>query len=413
MTSGAPSEQLFGAWRTFFERLAATAPVVLVFEDFHFADPGLVAFVDQLLEWSRAVPIYVLTLARPELLEAHPDWGAGKRNFVSATLDPLPEAAMRELLAGLVPGLPEGAAKAIVARADGVPLYAVETVRMLVAEGRLRLDGEHYVPAGDLTALAVPETLTALIGARLDGLKPDDRALVQQAAVLGQTFTLAGLSAVSGLPADTLEPRVRDLVRRELFVLDADPRSPERGQFAFVQALIREVAYGTLAREERKARHLAAARFFEALGSDELAGALAGQYLAAYRSAPPGPEADALAGQARLALRGAADRAAELGAHDQAVTLLDQAIRITDDEAERAALELAAATNAEEAAMWDRAGASYEAVAAWARAAGSWSALATARAGRGRVLVHRSTGGARDRGADRRHQGVDRPCCGR
>ena len=381
VTSGAPSEQLFGAWRTFFERLAATAPVVLVFEDFHFADPGLVAFVDQLLEWSRAVPIYVLTLARPELLEAHPDWGAGKRNFVSATLDPLPVAAMRELLAGLVPGLPEGAAKAIVARADGVPLYAVETVRMLVAEGRLRLDGEHYVPAGDLTALAVPETLTALIGARLDGLKPEDRALVQQAAVLGQTFTLAGLSAVSGLPADTLEPRARDLVRRELFVRDADPRSPERGQFAFVQALIREVAYSTLAREERKARHLAAARFFEALGSDELAGALAGQYLAAYRNAPPGAEADALAGQARLALRGAADRASELGAHDQAVSLLDQAIRITDDEAERAALELAAATNAEEAAMWDRAGASYEAVAAWARAAGSWSALATARAG--------------------------------
>ena len=134
---GRGSEQLFGAWRTFFERLAATAPVVMVFEDFHFADAGLIDFVDHLLEWSRNVPIYVVTLSRPELLEKRPDWGAGKRNFVSLYLEPLPESAMRELLAGLVPGLPASAVKAIVERADGIPLYAVETVRMLLADGRL------------------------------------------------------------------------------------------------------------------------------------------------------------------------------------------------------------------------------------------------------------------------------------
>ncbi|HEY5483532.1 MAG TPA: adenylate/guanylate cyclase domain-containing protein, partial [Propionibacteriaceae bacterium] len=131
------SEQLFAAWRTFFERLAATAPVVMVFEDFHYADTGLLDFVDHLLEWSRNVPIYVVTLARPEFLERRPNWGAGKRNFTSLYLEPLPESAMRELLAGLVPGLPAVAAKAIVERADGMPLYAVETVRMLLAEGRL------------------------------------------------------------------------------------------------------------------------------------------------------------------------------------------------------------------------------------------------------------------------------------
>ncbi|HEY7942837.1 MAG TPA: adenylate/guanylate cyclase domain-containing protein, partial [Candidatus Limnocylindrales bacterium] len=104
--AGGSSDQLFGAWRTFFERLAATAPVVLVFEDYHYADPGLLDFVDHLLEWSRTVPIYVLTLARPELLDKRPAWGAGKRNFVNVSLEPLPEPAMRELLAGLVPGLP-------------------------------------------------------------------------------------------------------------------------------------------------------------------------------------------------------------------------------------------------------------------------------------------------------------------
>ena len=332
--SGASSEQLFGAWRMFFERLAASAPVVMVFEDFHFADLGLVSFVDHLLDWSRTVPIYVLTLARPELLEKRPDWGAGKRNFTSLYLDPLAEPAMRQLLAGLVPGLPEAAIRVIVARAGGMPLYAVETVRMLLAEGRLALDGDTYRPVGDLTTLAVPETLTALIASRLDGLRLEDRVLVSDAAVLGQSFTLAGLAAVSGVPAPELERRLRTLVRGELLTLEADPRSPERGQYSFVQALIREVAYNTLAKRDRKVRHMAAARFFESLGSDELAGALASHYLAAHQNAADGPEAEALAAQARISLRAAADRATQLGALGQAVGFLDLARSVTRDERE-------------------------------------------------------------------------------
>ncbi|HYM83329.1 MAG TPA: adenylate/guanylate cyclase domain-containing protein, partial [Candidatus Dormibacteraeota bacterium] len=98
-----PTEGLFGAWRTFFERLAASGPVVLVFEDFHYADSGLLDFVDHLMEWSRTSPIYVLTLARPELLSKRPDWGAATRDFTSLHLAPLAEPAMRQLLAGLVP----------------------------------------------------------------------------------------------------------------------------------------------------------------------------------------------------------------------------------------------------------------------------------------------------------------------
>jgi class 3 adenylate cyclase/tetratricopeptide (TPR) repeat protein len=336
--SSTGSEQLFAAWRTFFERLTATAPVVLVFEDFHFADAGLIDFVDHLLEWSRSFPIYVVTLSRPELIERRPDWGAGKRNFTSLYLEPLPAAAMRQLLAGLVPGLPAVAVSAIVTRADGMPLYAVETVRMLLAEGRLKQDGDRYVPVGDLTSLAVPETLTALIASRLDGLTGADRALVSDAAVLGQSFTLAGLSAVAMVPEAELEPRLRALVRRELLTLQADPRSPERGQYAFVQALIREVAYNTLARKDRKSRHLAAARFFEALGSDELAGALAGHYLAAQANAAEGAEAEALAAQARIALRAAAERAINLGSLGQGVGFLDQARAVTRDETELAEL---------------------------------------------------------------------------
>src|SRR6185437_10833308 len=126
------SSELFAAWRTFFERLAKVAPVVLVFEDHHHADAGLLDFVDHLLEWSRDVPLCVITLARPELLERRPDWATGKRNLTVLHLEPLPDEAMRELIRGLVPGLPDAAIGQIVARAEGVPLYAVETIRMLL-----------------------------------------------------------------------------------------------------------------------------------------------------------------------------------------------------------------------------------------------------------------------------------------
>ena len=131
---------------------------------------------------------------------------------------------------------------------------------------------------------------------------------------------------------------MRGLVRRELLTLETDPRTPERGQYAFVQALIREVAYNTLARPDRKRRHLAAARFFESLGTDELAGALAGHYLAAHANATDGPEADALAGQARIALEAAAARAVGLGANDQALRFFEQALLVTSDPAEEADL---------------------------------------------------------------------------
>ncbi|HEX7398422.1 MAG TPA: adenylate/guanylate cyclase domain-containing protein [Candidatus Limnocylindrales bacterium] len=302
LDTGLGADQLFAAWRTFFERLAAKAPVVMVFEDLHHADNGLLDFIDHLMDWSRTSPIMVITLARPELLERRQDWGAGKRSFTSITLEPLPPDDMERLLAGLVPGLPPKTARAIVARADGIPLYAVETVRMLLAQGRLVLRGDAYQPVGDFDDLAVPETLTALIAARLDGLDPADRGLVEDAAVLGQSFSVAGLAAVSGLASEELEKRLGGLVRRELLALDVDPRSPERGQYGFVQSLIREVAYNTLAKRDRKVRHLAAARFFESLATDELAGGLASHYLAAQRLAGDGAEADALAAQARISL---------------------------------------------------------------------------------------------------------------
>src|SRR5687767_8970601 len=171
-----------------------------------------------------------------------------------------------------------------------MPLYAVETVRAMLAEGKIERAGDVYQPIGDLTSLTVPESLRSLIASRLDAVEGSDRALLQDASVLGQVFDIPTLATITGEPAAAIEERLRDLARRELVELETDPRSPERGQYKFVQALIREVAYTTLALRDRRARHLAIARHYEALGDEELAGALASHYLAAYESSAEGAE---------------------------------------------------------------------------------------------------------------------------
>ena len=347
------TEEAFAAARRLIERIAERGLAVFVFEDLQWADDGLIDFIESVLEWSRNHRILIVTLSRPELLERRPTWGAGQRNFTALHLEPLSDAAMTQLLDGVAPGLPRPFVRRIVERAAGVPLFAVETIRMLVDDGRLVRDGDAFKLVGEVGELAVPESLRGLVIARLDGLDHDDRALIQDAAVLGQTFTVDALAALTGRSVEALAASLRSLVRREILALISDPGSPERGQYSFIQGVIREVAYETLARKERRARHLAAARYFETLDSDELAGVLASHYLDAYRATPAGPEADALAAQARVALRGAAERAASLGSHGSALGYFEKALTVTTDPAERTALSEAAATAAFRAARFD------------------------------------------------------------
>ncbi|MCV0402605.1 MAG: AAA family ATPase [Chloroflexi bacterium] len=343
-------DALFPAWRLFFERIAARGTTVLAFEDLHWADGGLLDFIDHVLDWSRGLPIMVVTLARPELFDRRPDWGSGRRHMTALALEPLHDDDMRKLLDGLVPGLPPDALAAIVGRAEGMPLYAVEMVRGLLADGLIERRGDAYAPTGDLGTLHVPDSLRSLIASRLDALDAPDRALVQDAAVLGHVFAAEALAAVHGTSVEELEPRLRSLVRRELFDFERDPASPEHGKYRFVQSLIREVAYGTLGRRERRERHLVVARHFEMVDDDELAGVLASHYLSARAASEPGPEADALTAQARLALRGAAERAAALGSPEQALSYLEQALEITSGAGDRAPLLDRAATAASAAA---------------------------------------------------------------
>jgi class 3 adenylate cyclase/tetratricopeptide (TPR) repeat protein len=332
-------QEMFAAWRLFFERLAETNPTVLVFEDLQWADASLLDFVEYLLDWSRTHPLFVVTLARPELLERRPTWGAGLRSFTSLYLEPLAGQAMEELLEGLVPGLPGSLRDRILERAEGVPLYAVETVRMLIDRGLLVRDGPVYRPAGEIEALEVPETLHALVAARLDGLDERERRLLQDGAVLGKTFTAGGLSALGGQPAGDLEPVLASLVRKEVLSLQADPRSPEYGQFGFLQDLVRRVAYETLARRDRRARHLAAADYLAAgLGEDEAAEVVASHLLNAYRELPDAPDADEVKARAKAALVRAGERAEQLAAPGEAQRYYDHATELGDDPRDRARL---------------------------------------------------------------------------
>ncbi len=381
-------EELFAAWRTFFERVADQAPVVMVFEDLHWADSGLIDFIESLVEWSKGRPILVVTLARPEMLDRRPTWGAGQRHFTALHLEPLADPAMTELVSGMAPGLPDAAVRRIVGQADGIPLYAVETFRMLLDSGRLEPIDGGFRPTGSLDRLDIPPTLHALVAARLDALPPEDRQLLQSASVLGKAFTLQGLTAVSGMPADGLEPRLRVFMRRELIELDVDPRSPERGQYGFVQSVIREVAYGTLGRRDRRARHLAAARFYETLGDDELAGILASHYVDAFEASPEGPEAEAVAAQARVTLRGAAERALGLHSHDQAAALYRQALTVTVDPAERALVLERLADASYFGGHFDDARSSLSEAIAWYDANGRIGDMIRASTRLGAILLH-------------------------
>jgi predicted ATPase/class 3 adenylate cyclase len=326
-------QDLFAAWRLFFERLAEAYPTVLAFEDMQWADTSLLDFVEYLLEWSRDYPLYVITLARPELQERRPGWGAGQRNFTSLFLEPLSQGAMEELLEGLVPGLPEQLREQILARAQGVPLYAVETVRMLLDRGLLAQDGPAYTPTGEIETLEVPETLHALIAARLDGLSAEERRLLQDGAVLGKTFTQEALAALAGTPAEALELLLSGLVRKEVLGVQADPRSPERGQYGFLQDLVRHVAYETLSKRERKTRHLAAAEHLEGAFSEleDVAEVLASHYLAAFEAAPEADDAQAIRAKARVMLARAGERAGSLGAPEEGRRYYRQAATLADD----------------------------------------------------------------------------------
>ena len=325
---------LFSGWRLFFERLSQEAPVILAFEDLQWADSGLLDFIDYMLEWSSDFPIFVLSLGRSDLCERRPGWQP-------LVLGPLEPAAVAQVLEGLAPGLPENLVAQVVERAEGIPLYAVETIRMLQDRGVLAQEGARYVVKGDTSNLEVPETLHALVASRLDGLSPSERALVQDGAVLGQSFTAAAVGMLSGAPETQTAQILDGLVRKQVLTRDDDPRSPERGQYMFIQALLRNVAYGTLSRHARKIKHVAAAEHLERTWPGEpreIAELLASHYQEAIRADPEADDVGALRALACEKLAAAGKEAAALALGPEADGYFSQAAALAQDDLERATL---------------------------------------------------------------------------
>src|SRR6185312_5232990 len=214
--SAAPAgerDESFTAWRRFIEGIASERPLVLVFEDLHWADDALVAFVEHLVDWSTDVPLLVLCSARPELYERHAGWGGGKRNSNTISLSPLGADETARLLAALLQKavLPAETQRTLLERAGGNPLYAEEFVRMLSDRGVLTEQGE--LSDDDIP---VPDNVQALIAARLDTLPPDRKALLHDGAVVGKVFWAGAIASMGDRDEDFVRAGLHELARKEL-----------------------------------------------------------------------------------------------------------------------------------------------------------------------------------------------------
>jgi class 3 adenylate cyclase/tetratricopeptide (TPR) repeat protein len=344
-------DELYAGWRVLFERLSEVAPVVILVEAAQRADEALLGFFAHLIDWTRNLPIFVLLFARPGSPTIDSGYGVG-RNRSTLSLDPLDDLSMAQLVDALVPGLATKVRDLITERAQGIPLFAVETIRSLIDRGVVVREGDSYRASEDLGpgTPEVPETLHSLLAARLDALDPDARRLVGDASVLGSAFRADALAGISPLAPSSIEAGLDELVRRDILEVFADPLSPERGDYRFVQELFRQVSYETLARRDRKARHLAVAghlRSSFANDGEEIAEVIARHYLDAVEAQPAAEDSGELRGEALRALVRAAERCNRSGAPGRAAENYAEAARIASpDEAPLLLEEAAAAASA-------------------------------------------------------------------
>jgi class 3 adenylate cyclase/tetratricopeptide (TPR) repeat protein len=317
--------EAFAAWRRFVEALGEHRPTVLVFEDLHWADEGLLDFVDHLVEWVSGVPLLVVATARPELLTRRPNWGGGKPNATTLSLSSLSDEETARLVHALLDRsvLPAEMQASLLARAGGNPLYAEEFVRLVQERPE---------------EAALPESVQGIIAARLDALTAEEKELVQDAAVLGKVFWLGGL--VDGRTRWGVEELLHALERKEF--VRRERRSSVAGEveFAFRHALVREVAYEQIPRGRRAKKHVAAAAWIESLGRpDDHAEMLAHHYLSALELArATGVDVGAIAAQARSALHDAGDRAFALNAFAAAARFYEEALELDSAAADRTIL---------------------------------------------------------------------------
>jgi class 3 adenylate cyclase/tetratricopeptide (TPR) repeat protein len=336
--------EAFAAWRRFLEGVAEGSPIVLLFEDLHWADDGLLDFVDYLADWASGVALLIVCTARPELLARRPGWGGGKRNASTVAVSALAPDETAQLLAALLDQvlLPAEVQEAVLKRTEGNPLFAEEYVRMLQDRGFLVQSGGGW-QLEEREQLPLPESVQGMIAARLDSLEPVDKELVQNAAVLGKVFWSGALAALTGRGPFLVEEQLHGLERKEFVRRERRSAVAGETQYAFLHLLLRDVAYSQIPRSERADKHATAAAWIESLSADrseDRAEMLAHHYLEALQLVRvTGGDESTLREPARKALTEAGQRAIALHAPAPAVGYLEAALELTaEDDPGRAGL---------------------------------------------------------------------------
>jgi class 3 adenylate cyclase/tetratricopeptide (TPR) repeat protein len=332
-------ESLFEAWRRFLERMAARYPLVLVLEDIHWADDGLLDFIEHAADWAQG-PVMLLTLARPELFERRPTWGGGKRNAASIYLEPLTPDEDAAMVDDLLPGaISDELRKMIVDRAEGNPLYTEEIVRMLIDRGVIRAtEASRWEVAAPVADVDVPRSIQGLIAARLDGLPDDEKVLLQDASVIGRTFWLGSVASLTGMAPGVAREALGRLRVKELIVPHEPSSFRDEPEFSFHHSLLRDGAYDSLPKSLRATKHEAVAAWAaERAGDrvDEIAELIATHRVEALRYreelGETGPARDAAARQAFEWARAAGTRATALWQPRESERWFGLASELADD----------------------------------------------------------------------------------
>jgi class 3 adenylate cyclase/tetratricopeptide (TPR) repeat protein len=332
--AGRKRDEAFAAWRRYFEALAEPGPLVLVFEDLHWADEGLLDFIDHIADWAMERPIVLLCTARPELRERRAGWGA-RTNAATILLPPLSAAETGTLVELLLrqTRVPQELRTAVLSRAEGNPLYAEEYIRMLVDRGWLLRNGDGW--ALRHRDLPVPDSVQAIIAARLDALPVPEKAVLRDASVVGRGFWPNAVAAVCGFVTEDVHLNLRSLEQKELVRRLGSSVIAGEMQYSFHHALIRDVAYAQIPRAERADKHRLAAEWVEALGRPEdHSETIAHHYLQALQYArPSGQDEWSFAERARSALREAGDRALALNSFKSAERFYAAAVDLMETDA--------------------------------------------------------------------------------
>jgi class 3 adenylate cyclase len=337
-------ERMHSAWRSFFSTLSLRTPVVVVIEDIHWADTALLDLLEHLAD--RVVgPVLFVCPARPELTDRRPGWGGGHRNGSSLSIEPLSadhaERLVRLLLS--VEDLPDPVRRQILARAEGNPFFLEEIVRHLIDDGRIVRSGDRWRASEHIGEVEIPDTVQAVLAARIDLLDPPHKRTLQRAAVVGRVFWPGPVGRLLNGDREHLREALERLEEREL--VRSRPTSAIAGEpeFIFKHILTRDVAYETLPRRERSRAHASVAEWIESTAGDrrgEFAELLAHHYEQAYLGAPDSEQdvgpIEGLRSRAVEALLEAAEVTRRRFATETSFRLIDRALPIADTSLERA-----------------------------------------------------------------------------